>query len=54
MPNTLATHTAKGGAKIAVASYLSNLATVASGIIIQRFLGKDTHGEYAFLATMII
>jgi O-antigen/teichoic acid export membrane protein len=54
MSDHLATHAARGAAKIAVATYLSNLAAVASGIIIPRFLGKDAYGEYAFLTASFL
>ena len=54
MSDTLASHAARGAAKIALASYLSNLAAVASGIIIPRFLGKDAYGEYAFLTASFL
>jgi O-antigen/teichoic acid export membrane protein len=54
MSDSLATHTARGAAKIAAASYLSNLAAVVSGIIIPRFLGKDAYGEYAFLTASFL
>ncbi|GEM_PF-3450982 len=43
-------HAVRGAAKIAAASYLANLAGIASGIVVPRFLGKEAYGEYAFLA----
>jgi O-antigen/teichoic acid export membrane protein len=54
MSDSLASHAARGATKIAVASYLSNLTAVASGIIIPRFLGKDAYGEYAFLTASFL
>ena len=54
MPESLASHTAKGATKLVAASYLSNLAAVASGIIIPRFLGEDAFGKYAFLTAFFM
>jgi hypothetical protein len=45
MSDLSASSAARGAAKIAAASYLCNLAGVASSIIIPRFLDKNAFGR---------
>ena len=50
MSSSHASTALRGATKIVIGSYIANLLTIAAGILIPRFLGKQAYGEYAFFS----